>query len=80
MKKIKQIIAILGVILLLGLYAVTLIMAFTDNTQTMSLFEASIIATIMVPILIWAYSFIYKLLKKHYGLNKDTSDYVDGDK
>lgn len=63
MKKAKQIIAILGVILLLSLYFITLIMAIVDNSATLSMFKASVAATILIPVLIWAYSFIYKLIK-----------------
>lgn len=62
MKKIKQILAISGVILLAGLYVVTLICAITDKSQTMSLFKASVFATVIIPVLIWAYSFIYRLV------------------
>ena len=74
MKKVKQILAILGVVLLLGLYVITLIMAVTDNTSTMSMLEASVVATILIPILMWAYSFIYVLLKKYYGSDKDENE------
>lgn len=74
MKKVKQILAILGVMLLLGLYVITLIMAVTDNTSTLSMLEASIVATILIPILMWAYSFIYRLLKKYYGSDKDKNE------
>ncbi len=64
MKKVKQILAIIGVILLVGMYAVTIILALTDDPNTMNAFRASIYCTVIVPVLIWAYSFIYKLLKK----------------
>lgn len=74
MKKVKQILAILGVVLLLGLYVITLIMAVTDNTATLSMLEASVVATILIPILMWAYSFIYRLLKKYYGSDKDKNE------
>lgn len=74
MKKVKQILAILGVMLLLGLYVITLIMAVTDNTSTLSMLEASVVATILIPILMWAYSFIYRLLKKYYGSDKDENE------
>lgn len=74
MKKVKQILAILGVVLLLGLYVITLIMAVTDNTSTLSMLEASIVATILIPILMWAYSFIYRLLKKYYSSDKDKNE------
>lgn len=62
MKKTKQILALLGVILLLGLYITTFILALTDNTDTMIMFKASIFATFVIPVLMWAYSLIYKLV------------------
>ena len=74
MKKIKQIIAILGCILLVGLYVSTLVFALIGSEDTMNLFRASVYATVVVPVLIWAYSFIYRLLKNHFGDNKKDSD------
>lgn len=79
MKKIKQILAISGCILLIALYVSTLVFALIGSSDAMNLFRASIYATIVVPVLIWAYSFIYRLLKKHYsdpdpGQNAETSD------
>ena len=44
-------------------------MALTDNTSTMRMLEASVLATIIIPVLIWTYTFIYRLLNK-----KDDSD------
>ena len=64
MKKVKQILAIIGCILLVSMYVVTLVLAVTDDPNTMNAFRASIYCTIIVPVLIWAYGFIYKLLKK----------------
>lgn len=65
MKKGKRILAILGVIFLAGLYLLTLIFAITDNSNSMNFFAASVFATIVIPVLIWAYTFIYKLVTKH---------------
>ena len=65
----KRIFAIIGVILLVFLYILTLVMALTDNTSTMRMLEASVLATIIIPVLIWTYTFIYRLLNK-----KDDSD------
>jgi dolichyl-phosphate-mannose--protein O-mannosyl transferase len=70
MKKIQRILAIIGALLLIGLYVVTLVLALTDDPATMDLFRASIYCTVIVPVLIWAYSFIYKLLKNNYGDKK----------
>ncbi len=64
MKKVKQILAILGIIVLLGLYGMTIFCAIFDNTDTMVYLKASIVATVMVPSLLWIYIFIYKLLNK----------------
>lgn len=74
MKKIKQILAILGCILLVDLYVSTLVFALIGSEDTMNLFRASVYATVVVPVLIWAYSFIYRLLKNHFGDSKKDSD------
>ena len=65
MKKAKQVLAILGIILLVSLYFITLICAITDSTSTMRVFMASVFATVVIPVLIWAYSLIYRLIKKN---------------
>ena len=61
MKKGKQILAIIGIILLVVLYLSTLVCAITG---TMKMFKASIFATFVIPVLIWAYTFLYKLTHK----------------
>ena len=55
MKKLQRILAILGVVLLLALYASTMIF--------IGWFKASIAATIIVPVLLYAYMMIYRYLK-----------------
>lgn len=71
MKKVKQILAIIGIVFLVLLYLSTLICAIIDRTETMRLFQASVMATVIIPVLLWAYSFIYKLIKKN---TKDQMD------
>ena len=63
MKKVKQILAILGIVVLLSLYVITLVCAIVDNSNTMRMFQASIVASFIIPVLIWAYGFIYRLIK-----------------
>lgn len=65
MKKVKRILAIIGVVLLIGLYLSTLFCALFAKENLMSLLMASIYATFVIPVLIWAYTFIYKLVKKN---------------
>ncbi len=62
----KQIVAIIGIILLVAMYLFTLIAALFDNASTMLLFRASLIATFTIPLLIWVYIWMYgKLTQKH---------------
>lgn len=65
MKKTKRILAIIGVILLIALYGSTLLFAITDRTKTMGYLKASVACTILVPVLLYAYTMIYKLTRKN---------------
>ena len=64
MKKIKRILAILGAIILAGLYISTIVCALSSNENYMDMLMASVYATVIIPVLIWAYGFIYRLIKK----------------
>lgn len=64
MKKARQILAIIGIIILVGMYVATLICAFSADENFMSMLMASIYASAVIPVLIWAFTFIYKLMKK----------------
>ncbi len=64
MKKIKQILAILGIVLILGLNIFLVFAAGTANENDMGLFGGAVVAVIMVPILLWIYMYIFKLIKK----------------
>lgn len=70
MKKSRQILAILGVILLVGLYLATLILAVLGK-NFFPLFMAALFASMALPILIWLYNFIYKWVKKNSGQQQD---------
>lgn len=65
MRKVKQILALLGVCILVVLYISTLICALSGSENFMNLLMSSIYATVVIPVLIWAYGFIYKLFKTH---------------
>jgi len=64
--------AMAGVILILALYATTIILAIFGNEKTTDLLKLSIYATVVVPVLIWAYTFIYRLLGKYYSQDPGT--------
>lgn len=56
---IKRIVAIIGVLTLLACVVITLIFAVTGNPN----FLGMLLLTLMFPILLWVFMFIYKLLK-----------------
>lgn len=67
MKKFKQISAIIGIVLLVGLYVCAFVLSFINNPQASKWFGAAIYSTIVIPIFLWAVIMITKFLK---GLNK----------
>ncbi|MDD3173316.1 MAG: hypothetical protein PHF63_06600 [Herbinix sp.] len=76
MKKVKQIAAIIGIIFLVSLYIITFISAFFTTKYTNGLFLASLFSTFVIPVMIYGYMLIYKLLsKRNLPMNpEDTND------
>ena len=70
MKKVQQILAILGILLLVGLYLLTLILAILGK-DFFPMFMAALFANMALPILIWLYGFIYKWMKKNSRQDQD---------
>lgn len=62
-KNKRSIIALLGVAALVLLYLAALITAFLDIPNWDKLFQASIVATIGIPILLWIYLLLVKGIK-----------------
>lgn len=76
MKKTKRILAVIGIIILAGLYVSTLIFAIIGSEDAMDWFKASIYATVVLPVLIRAYGLVYRLLKNHYSLQDDMNEHT----
>lgn len=72
MKKVKQVAAIIGIVLIVSMYLFTLISAIFITKYTKDLFLASLFATFAVPVMIYAFMLIYKLVNK-----KDNTIYLD---
>lgn len=64
MKKIKRALALAGAILLLGLYALTLITALMDSPQAGNWFMASLACTFGVPFILYTCILVYRWTKK----------------
>lgn len=65
MNKIKRILALTGAILLICTYAATLVFALMDSPAATGLLKASIAATILIPVLLYAFILVARLLKDH---------------
>ena len=64
MQRLRQILAIIGIILLVGMYVLTIFAAVFDNTKTMSYLTASIAATILVPFTLWLLNIMIQTKRK----------------
>ena len=64
MKKIKRILALTGAILLAGMYLLTLVFALIKNKNAANLLMTSIVCTVMIPVLLYACTLIYRLLDR----------------
>lgn len=63
-KRHKQIAAIIGIVLLAALYLVTFILALCRFDGASSLFMGALACTVIVPVLIWVYIWLYGLLTR----------------
>lgn len=64
--KLQRILAIVGIILLIGLYVSTLVFALMKSPNAQSLLTLSIYCTVAVPVFLYAFGLVTKYLK-----NKD---------
>lgn len=76
MKNIKQILAILGIVLILGVNLLLVFAAGTASEDNMGMFNAAIVTVILVPVLLWIYLYVYKLIKKR-NEDKEIEDELD---
>ncbi|MDD2971790.1 MAG: hypothetical protein PHE02_06635 [Lachnospiraceae bacterium] len=58
-KKVKQISALIAVIILAGLYLATFLFAIIDSPNSGRMFQACLFATVAVPILLWVWIWLY---------------------
>lgn len=71
MKNAKRILAILGVILLVGMYAATLVFALIDSPWALDCLKVSIGLTIIIPILLWIYIAMFRYMDQQKKLKQN---------
>lgn len=74
MKRLKRILAMAGAVLLVCMYAATLVFALINSPAAAGLLRAAVAATILVPVLLYAYILVARLLK---GRGCDENDLKD---
>jgi len=63
--KLKRLLALIGAILLIGMYVSTLIFSLMNGEFAMDMFKVSVVCTIIIPFLLYAFTLIYNVLKDH---------------
>ncbi len=75
MKNLKRILAMIGAILLVLMYVLTLVSVLIDSQYSHSLFKASVFCTFAVPVFIYAVNLVYRLIKdKDNDINKSDKE------
>lgn len=64
MKKVKRIMALVLAIFLFCLYGLTLIVSIVGGPNQDNMLKACIYSSIVIPILLWTYNLIYRVLKR----------------
>lgn len=75
----KQVVAIIGIGLLLLMYLAALIAAIVDNSASGRLFFVCLYATVVIPILIWVYTWLYGKLTGKRTFTDFAPDKSDSD-
>lgn len=66
-KNLRQILALVCVVLLVALYVMTFICAIASFPGWQRMFGGCIVATIALPILLWIYIWLYSKVKERRG-------------
>ena len=69
--KLRRILALAGIIFLLGLYVTTLICAIIETPFTSQLLQASLFATIIIPVILYAAMLAAKSLKHNHDSDQE---------
>lgn len=64
MNKTKRVTAIIGIVLLVAIYLLTLISAIFGSQYTNGLFFASLFASFFIPVTVYAIMLIYRIVHK----------------
>lgn len=64
MKTLKRILALAGVVIIVGLYVTTLVIALVGGENSGKFLIASIVATVVIPTLLYIFNWLYNMIKE----------------
>lgn len=79
MKKLKRILALIVAIALFSLYVLTLVVSIVGGPNKENMLQACIYSTVVIPIFLWTYRLIYRVLKPDTS-NQQLKDLESPDK
>lgn len=71
MKKLKRILALIGAILLIAMYLVTLVLGILASPATKNMLMASIACTVIIPCLIYGFMLVARVLDNRKNFDSD---------
>lgn len=80
MKKLKRILALLGAVLLAGMYLAVLVLGLTASPHTQNLLMAAIACTILLPCLLYGMILIARILDNRNSKDQKTDEKKGGQK
>ena len=63
-KKVRQIAAIVGIVLLVGMYIVAIVAALGKSENAQAVFKLALYCTFVVPVIIYLLQLVYKLANR----------------
>lgn len=63
-QKLKRILALLAAAVILLLYLVTFLLSLSQNEKTGDLLMISLVATVVIPVLLYLYLWLFRLFRK----------------
>lgn len=79
MKKFKRIFALLGVVILVAMYLITLVFALSSSPNANNMLMASIACTVIVPCLLYGMILIARVLDNRNLSDKESKDTSSSD-
>ena len=71
MQKLRRILALLGVVILVGMYVITLVFALSSSPNASNMLMASIVCTVIVPCLLYGMILITRVLDNRHLSDRD---------